>query len=481
MALSLSCGLLASVSADAVAAQGQARSISQSSASKALAQHPQIVEQFGGEETGPRADYVRQIGSRIASQTNIVGGGNSFRITLLNSPVVNAFAVPGGYLYVTRELVALANDEAELASVLGHEAGHIAARHASERKRSSILSQLGAVLVGTVTGSGQLGQLAGQLGQGFILKYSRSQEYEADDLGVRYIAAAGYDPLASASFLGSLGAQSSLEARVTGQGGESATPSWSRSHPLSADRVTRALAKARATGKAGTGDRGRDRYLAQIDGIMVGDDPKQGMIDGRTFTHPDLRVRFTAPAGYGMQNGSEAVAITGQNGQALFAGGSYSGDLTSYVGQAFRSVVGNQAQVNYSQPRRTDINGIPAAYSSARVQTQQGQVDLSIVAYAWAPDRAFHFATLTPAGRGLGPFADMVQSVTRISAADAAAIRPRIIDVVEVGPLDSVATLAGKMAYGDYREERFRVLNGLAANDVLSPGRKVKIVVFGTR
>src|SRR5919112_5917969 len=159
---------------------------------------------------------------------------------MLNSPVMTAFAVPGGYLYVTRQLVALANDEAELASVLGHEAGHIAARHSSERKRAGILSQLLAVGLGVVTGSSQLGNLAGQVTQGVVLSYSRKQELEADSLGVRYIAAAGYDPSASASFLGSLGAATSLEARAVGRNNERAVPSWARTHPLSADRVKRA-------------------------------------------------------------------------------------------------------------------------------------------------------------------------------------------------------------------------------------------------
>ncbi len=204
---------------------------------------------------------------------------------MLNSPVMNAFAVPGGYLYVTRQLVGLANDEAELASVLGHEAGHIAARHSSQRKRAGLLSQILAVGLGAVTGSSQLGSLAGQVTQGLVLGYSRRQELEADDLGVRYIAAAGYDPTASASFLGSLGAAASLESRAVGGKDERSTPSWARTHPLSADRVTRATKTASATGRAGTGLRNRDLFLARIDGIMVDDDPKQGVIDGRDL-HP---------------------------------------------------------------------------------------------------------------------------------------------------------------------------------------------------
>ncbi|HEX8126687.1 MAG TPA: M48 family metalloprotease [Allosphingosinicella sp.] len=481
-ALSVSLAAIVSAAGDSPAeAQSKTRSISQSTAATAAKQHPQIVEEFGGEEGSARSAYVREVGARVTAQSNIAGGGSAFRITTLNSPVMNAFAVPGGYLYVTRQLVGLANDEAELAFVLGHEAGHIAARHSSERKRASIFSQLLAVGVGVVTGSSQLGGFAGQISQGVVLKYSRGQELEADSLGVRYLAAAGYDPAASASFLNSLGAATALEARAAGRGDERSTPSWARSHPLSADRAAKATAAAAATGRAGSGLRNRDSFLARIDGIMVGDDPKQGVIDGRTFTHPDLRLRFAVPEGYGMQNGAKAVSIVGQSGQAQFGGGRFGGDVAAYIGQVFQSIAGPQAQVAYAQPRSTAINGIPAAYSTARVATQSGQVDLSVVAYRWDSDTFYHFAMITPAGSGLGPFEAMVGSMSRIGAAEAAAIRPRVIDVVTVGPRDSVATLAAKMAYSDLKEERFRVLNGLAAGAAIRPGQKVKIVVYGTR
>jgi len=478
--LAFSASLVVAAGATPASAQ-QARSISQSSLAQAAKQHPQIVEEFGGEIEGPRAEYFRSIGRKVAAQSNISGGGNAFHITTLNSPVMNAFAVPGGYLYVTRQLVVLANDEAELASVLGHEAGHIAARHSSERQRTGILSQLGAILVGVVTGSDILSQLAGQVSQGIFLKYSRSQEFEADDLGVRYIAAAGYDPLASPSFLNSLGAATSLESRASGRDDERSTPSWTRTHPLSADRVKRATTKAQATGKAGTGARNRDAYLAHIDGLIIGDDPKQGVVEGRVFRHPDLRIQFTVPDGYGMQNGVRTVSIAGQQGQAQFAGGRLNGNLETYIGQAFQSLVGQQAQIHYTEPRPTTVNGIPAAYSAARVATQQQQVDLTIVAYQWDSDTAYHFAIITPAGRGFGPFSSMIQSLRRMSAAEAAAIRPRIIDVVTVRAGDTIGSLSGRMAYNDLKQERFLVLNGLTSTSRLSPGQKVKIVVYGAR
>jgi predicted Zn-dependent protease len=465
-----------------ITAQTRTRSISQSALSKAAQQHPQILAEFGGEVGGARGAYVRGVGARVTSRTNITGGAQAFRITTLNSPVMNAFAVPGAYLYITRQLLGLMNDESELALVLGHEAAHIAAQHNAERQRTSILSQLGALIVGVVTGSGQLAQIASQVGQGLFLQYSRSQELEADDLGIRYMTAAGYDPMGAPSMLASLGLWGNLETRFSGRDDDQrSAPSWASTHPLSADRVSRATQRARATSRAGQGIRNRDQHMNAVNGMIFDDDPDQGIIEGRDFLHPNLRFAFTAPQGFGMQNGTRAVSVVGSSGQAQFSTGPFSGSLDTYVAQVFRGLAGSQAQIRFTQPQRTTINGIPAAFSTARAQTQQGAVDVSVVAYQFDSSRAYHFTTLTRAGSGLGPFSGMVQSVRRLSAQEAAAIRPRIIQVATVGRNDTVQSLAGRMAYRTYQLERFRALNGLGANSTLAPGQRVKLVVYGRR
>lgn len=462
--------------------QGPNRQISQSAAQQAAQQHPQIIQEFGGTVNAARTAYVSSVGNRVAAQSGIVGGGSgAYRFTALNSPVLNAFAVPGGYIYITRQLMGLMNDEAELASVLGHEVGHVAANHSAGRQQQGLLSQILSVGAAVLTGSSQIGQLIGQVSQLRLLSYSRNQEFEADNLGIRYMTGAGYDPTAAVSLLASLGAADALNARAAGRADQRTTPSWARTHPLSADRVARASRTAQATGAAGRGIRNRDQYLAILDGIFVDDDPEQGVIDGREFRHPDLRLRFAIPQGYTMQNGTRAVSITGSNGQAQFTGGSFNGDLGTYIAQAFRSLAGQQAQISVPQPRSTTVNGIPAAYSTARVNTQQGQVDVSIFAYRWDSDTAYHFATITPAGSGLGPFQSMIQSVSRLTAAQAAAIKPRIIDVVTVRSGDTVQSLASRMAYPDLKTERFLTINGLPAGARLTPGQKVKVVVYGNR
>ena len=456
---------------------GDQRAIAPGVAQKAAQQHDQIVAEFGGAESGSRGSYVNAVGSRVAAQSGVAAGG--FRFTTLNSPVMNAFAVPGGYIYITRQLLGLMNSEGELASVLGHEVGHVTADHSAARQSQSLWTQLGAALLGVVTGSSELAQIAAQGAQIWTLSYSRGQELESDDLGIRYMAGAGYDPLQSPAMLASLGAWSNMETRFSGGQDARSVPSWARTHPLSSERVSRATQRAQATGRAGQGTVNRDQHLAALDGMIFDDDPAQGMVEGRDFLHPDLRLAFTIPQGFGMQNGARAVSVTGSSGQAQFSTGPYSGNLATYTGQVFQALVGQPVQS--SQPRSVTVNGIPASWSTARLQTQQGMLDVTVFAYELASNRAYHFVTVTQAGQGLGPFAPMVQSLRRLSAQEAAAIRPRVLDIVTVGANDSVQSLAGRMAYSTYQIERFRILNGLDADDVPQRGQRVKLVVYGRR
>jgi predicted Zn-dependent protease len=223
------------------------------------------------------------------------------------------------------------------------------------------------------------------------------------------------------------------------------------------------------------------RFFANVEGVTVDDDPAQGVIEGRTFTHPDLRIFFAVPAGYLMQNSTNAVSVSGTGGKAQFSGGRYNGSLENYIYAVFRDLTGGQVQLAMAPIGRTTVNGIPAAYTTARANTSSGVVDVSVFAYQWAPGTVYHFVMLTRGGAGIGPFAPMVESIRRISASEAAAIRPRIIHVVTVRPGDTVQSLAGRMAYRTFQLDRFLSLNGLAANTRLVPGQKVKLVVFGTR
>ena len=464
-----------------------AQSISASDKAAGAKAHPQLLQEFGGAYAGDQANYVTTVGKKVAMQSGLANSQNEFTITLLNSPVNNAFAIPGGYVYVTRQLMGLMNDEAELASVLGHEIGHVAALHSKKRQsaatRNTVLGALGQILVGAVAGNSAIGDLlqrgVGQGAQLLTLKFSRSQEYEADDLGIRYLARAGYDPFAAADMLASLNAQSAVDARVKGQA-ERSVPSWASTHPNGADRVKRARAKASTTGVAAAKRmRDRDAFLQRLDGMIYDDDPRQGVIDGRTFKHPDLKFAFTAPQGYAMVNGTTAVSIAGSGGQAQFGGGAIgNGGLAGHVDAVYRGL--SDSRIDYGNLRSTQVNGIDAAYAIARVAVSSGQqVDVGVFAYQADANSAYHFVTIVPAGSGLGPFEPMINSFTRLTAAQAAAIKARRIDVVTVKAGDTLNSLATRMAYPDDRLDRFLALNGLASNSSLRPGQKVKLVVYG--
>src|SRR5688500_16234370 len=210
-------------------------------------QHPQLLAEFGGAYRAPEAVYARRVGEKVAAAAGFEG---QCTFTLVNSDVVNAFAVPGCYIYITRGLMGIVNSEAELASVLAHEIGHIVAAHNRRQQRRSLWRSLAVAAVGMITGSEDLTRIAGQAAQYFTLRYSRKQEYEADDLGVRYLGAAGYDPYATGDMLDALGRHEQYMARTRGRDEARAIPEWARTHPLAGNRVERAGQAAAATGIA---------------------------------------------------------------------------------------------------------------------------------------------------------------------------------------------------------------------------------------
>lgn len=466
----------------APAAAQQARYLSPQDVAEAQREHSAMVQELGGEETGPRAAYVASVGQRVGRFSGIAQPGQSLHFTTLNSGVENAFSVPGGYVYITRQLLGLMDDESQLAFALGHEVGHIAGNHAHIREQYARRNPLGVfgAIVGAILGPGIMSNMMSARARLDTLSFSREQEYQADDLGIRYMIAAGYDPAGAAGILATLSRESALEARVQGRTNRQ-TPEWASTHPLSENRMGVALHEARTTGRMGTGIRNRDAFLREIEGVTVDDDPAQGVIEGPTFTHPDLRIQFTVPTGYRMSNGTYAVTISGSAGKAQFSGGRYGGPLDRYIMGVFEQLTRGQIQLYVPPPQRTAINGMPAAFTTARFNSRSGPIDVSVVAYQWDAQRIYHFVMLTPGGYGIGPFRPMVNSLRKISAQEAAAIRPRVIHVETVRPGDTVQSLASRMAYRDFRLERFLALNGLVANSRLTPGQKVKLVVYGTR
>lgn len=454
--------------------------ITQQEASQGAEFHPQLLTEFGGAYSGPQAAYIESVGKNIAVQSGLGDARSAFTVTTLNSPVNNAFAVPGGYIYTTRQLVSLMNNEAELAGVLGHEVGHVAARHSQRRQakaqQNTLLGAAGAILSGILLGDSQIGNT---ISKGFLqgsqlltLKFSRSQELQADELGIEYLGKAGYDPSAMSTVLASLASQNALDAQLQGRGNAS-VPEWASTHPDPAGRVQTALARAGQS----TGTLNRDTFLTRIDGLLYGDDPEQGVIEGQQFLHPGLRLAFTAPQGFYMVNGTRAVSINGQSGNAQMSTGPYDGNLDKYVRSVF-TALGGDKPLAPSNVQRTTINGLKAATGTAQVDGNSGKVDVVVYAYEFSNNQAFHFATISQAGRS-GTFSPMFNSMRRITQSEANAIVPRKIDVVTVARGDTIQSLANRMAYDSAKVERFRVLNGLGNGDSVQAGQKVKIVVRG--
>ncbi len=440
-------------------------------------QHPKVMREFGGEYADPALQrYVSQVGDALARHTELPD--LKFTFTVLNSDIVNAFALPGGYVYVTRGLVALAGNEAELAGVLGHEMGHVAARHSAERYSAAVAGQLGVAVLGVLLG-GAAADVGGQVGQLALASYSRSQESEADLLGIRYLARSGYDVNAMASFLAKLQAESAFSAELAGRSGASNEFSLLQSHPRTADRVREAIAVARDQGVRGGGRLDRDEYLQAIDGMWYGGDPANGFVRGRRFIHPALGFLFEVPAGFHVFNAERSVAARGPNGARI----NFDADsraqtaglaMADYIRDAWargRTLSGLES---------IDVNGLPAATATTRLSGNSGTFDVRLLAVRFDEKTIYRFlfASRPADAESLSaPFRRTTYSFRRLGAEEARTLRPLRLRVVAVRAGDTVDSLARQMALDEHQRRRFELLNGLASGDAVRPGDKVKLVV----
>ena len=438
-------------------------------------QHPLLLAEFGGAYRAPEAAYVAAMGERLAQAAGL-GGQCTF--TLVNTDVVNAFAVPGCYIYITRGLMGIVGSEAELASVLGHELGHVVADHSERQQKRSVFRELGVMAVGVLTGSERLTAVAARAAGLFSLRYSRRQEYESDDLGIGYVKAVGYDPHAAADMLAALARNERFMAASRGHDAAKSIPEFARTHPLTENRIQRARDTAAATGVADDQLPERERpYLAELDGLLYGDDPAQGFVLGRRFAHPVMRIGFDAPPGFTLTNSPQAILLEGPDGlRGQFAGGQLGpASLEDYVSEVLSQLLGN-ARAELGAAERAVVNGLPALVVPARVAGRQGAVDLTVAAYAAPGGAAFHFITMSsPDSAAAGALGDLFSSFRLISPAEAAQLRPRVIRSVPVRAGDSAERFAALMA-SDQPLPLFLALNGLEPGQTLQPGSLVKIV-----
>jgi len=476
-------GLLASAGLAALAACAESPATGRSTfgsiegdVAQGRQEHPNVLQAFGGEYTqGGVPAYVNQIGGKLAQHSEFQN--IKYRWTVLNTPIVNALALPGGYIYVTRGLMALAANEAELAGVMGHELGHVTARHSAERQTQSIIAQLGLLALGIATGSNDLVNLAAVGAQAYLQSYSRDQEMEADTLGVRYMAESGWDPAAMATFLASLREWSQVEAQMAGRDPGSVDEfNMMASHPRTVDRVKAATEAAGVQHVEGVLN--REVYLQAIEGLRYGDDPAQGVVDGQWFRHPGLGIEFKVPDGFNVVNGESQVSAQNASGAALV----FDMDRVS-AGDPAEYLVNQWATgVQLSDLERITINGMQGATGWTRMQTESGgQADVRAVAIKGEGNQVFRFLFLAPAGSSSfnSSFQETVYSFRRLSAAEAAQIKGFRVYVLPVGPNDSVAGLSKGMPFGAYNEQAFRVLNDLVGGGGLARGELVKVVRAG--
>lgn len=433
--------------------------------------YPQLIKEFGGVYNDPAlTQYVEFLGRKLAAVTETPQ--QDFTFTVLDNPIVNAFATPGGYVYISRGLMALAENEAELAGVLGHELGHIVARHSSQR-----ISK--ATLAGVISGLLGAGQVGGAISDLYLRSFSRDQELEADRLGVRYINRAGYDPGAMTSFLAKMRANSRLQAQIAGRDPEDVdSRDIMSTHPRTVERVQQAMQLAGA--RAGQGVIDRDGYLQRIDNIIYGDSPEQGYIRDRSFIHPGMRLTFDVPEGFMMHNTPDAVLGVSERKNVLIkfdaAEKQYGGDMTNYIAEEWAK---DRELQDLSSTR---LGTLPAATAKTFIDTRSERLIARVAAIRFDASRIFRFLAVAP-GEGVGnlgdAFDETVGSFRKLTAAEAAAVKPWRLRISTVRPGDTVWSLSRRMPFAKFQVERFRTLNGMEEGGTLASGSRVKLVLEG--
>lgn len=427
----------------------------------------QVVSSIGLVADPELQAYVSRIGKELAAHTERPNLPWSYQV--VNEPVVNAFALPGGPVFITRGILAHFNSEAEMASVLGHESGHIAARHSVQQISRSELAQLGlgvgSILSPTVAKYGGIASAGLSV---LFLKFSRDDESQADALGFRYALSDGYDVRAMEDVFNTL-------ERISGSDGR--VPTWQSTHPSPVNRIADTEARlAKVTIDLNKAKLNRDVYLRQIDGLTFGDDPRQGFFEGNAFYHPDLRFQIIFPQGWATQNLPDAVLAGSPNKDAII-------QLTvgpqTPPGDAASKFLAQQGMQS-SGARALTINGFSAAQGNFTAQTDNGAVE-GIVTFLNYAGGSYQILAYTPSGK--------------LSSYDAAFRRTtasfdRLTDQSKLNRQAAtirIVTLPRQMTLNEFYQaypstvpvEEIALINGVQKSTVLTRGMLVKQVVGG--
>ena len=415
--------------------------------------------------------YISQIGMRLARLSH--RPQLPWHFTLVDVPAVNAFALPGGYIYITRGILAYLDNEAQLAGVLGHEIGHVTARHAAQQYTKATGGQIGLIALGVFVPEAQaFGQIA-QTGLALLfLKHGRDDELQSDRLGVEYAAKGGWDPDGVPNFLNTL-------ARISEETDRSGVPNWLSTHPQPADRVVRAREAIAKTGGAQEGTVAHDEYLRRIDGIIFGDNPEDGLVRRDEFIHPVMRFAVRFPQQWRVANSAEQVVAQPQSGDRLML-------LTLdqlQGGNLERAAVAAMQQrgLQLVDGRRTEIDGLESFVGTYQGQLQDvGTVGI-LAAHILYNDRVFLLLGMAPANTfssAADQFSRSIRTFRRVSREEAADIHPNRVDLYVVRRGDTWASIAERSG-GVVTPSTLAIMNDSAANDPPPVGSRIKIVVEG--
>ncbi|VAW19226.1 Putative Zn-dependent protease [hydrothermal vent metagenome] len=427
-------------------------------------EHPNIVATYGGVYSHRRGEIML---ARIVSRLLVAAGQpeTAFTITILDSPQINAFALPGGFIYVTRGILALANDSSELAAVLAHEIAHVTLRHARARTNRARTSKLvDQVISGVLGGDAQTDQSAAR-SRLSLAAFSQAQELAADAEGVRFAGRAGFDPRAAARFLGAMSRFSSFDSQTSENNND-----FLSTHPSTPNRIDKVIETARGFGAPGMGEIGRASYLAAIDGIVFGDSPDQGVISGRQFIHPKLKFTFSVPERYSLQNSQSAVVGVAGDGEAMRFDSAQVPD-TMDLGEYLKS--GWIAGLDPQSVRLERYNGVEMASGTAK--TEKWAFRVTALRFDGEVYR-FIFAARTDSAEFQKAALQTIASFRRARASDLSKIRQVRIALVRARPSDTTETLASRMGKIPNAREIFYLINNLYAGDELVVGQQYKIV-----
>ena len=432
---------------------------------------PQVLAQFG-EFNSPTLQ--RFIDTKGQAMNRVSDRPGDYGFTIVDSPIINAFATPDGHVYFTRGIMAYFNNEAQFAGVLGHELGHITARHGQKQQTRSTIAS---ILLGVGSAINKnIASLAQPLSQGIgvlFLKYSRDNENEADGLGVRYSSKIGYDAAQMADFFLTL-------QRTEQQSGASGIPTFLSTHPNSADRYQRVkglAAQQRKTQGTAALNVNRNQYLRAIEGLPYGDDPRQGFVESGRFYHPDLKFQFPIPAGWKTQNSPQQFQMGEPNGKAALIFLGAPGASLDEAAQSLAKQVGLQTP----NAQKTTINGLPALVMegdqlgqdqqtvSAHAQVTLLQDGNSIFAFVGLAAPAA-FATYAP------QFASAAQGYQHLTDASKLNRQPERIRIKTAATATSLASAFAANGVPSKRYEEFAILNGMKTTDRLTKGMLYKVV-----